>query len=223
MPRLLLLLFLCGLLTTAQAQQRLAAARQRSYLTKVFRLTEAQTKLLYERGLEAAPPDFFAVPIDSFPTDSMRARPLPLGYYLVAHTEGAQLVYWLRTETNRTVEVLDNQVDLALVVRDSLGQLLPGARLQLGHRPVPYDAATRTYRRAHGGRAGLLAVTYGGRITYHPLAQPLGARHLGPGVAAGGIWLAAGLRHGAGSAAGEQPAPPGLRYHGAGGFAARAL
>ncbi|RYY18681.1 MAG: hypothetical protein EOO36_07610, partial [Cytophagaceae bacterium] len=173
MPRLLLLLFFCGLFTAAQAQQRLAAARQRSYLTKVFRLTEAQTKLLYERGLQAARPDFFTVPVDSFPSDSLRPRPLPLGYYLVAHTEGAQLVYWLRTETNRTIEVLDNQVDLVLAARDSLGNLLPGAQVRLGRRPVPYDAATRTYRRAKGGQAGLLAVAYGGRTTFHSLEQPL--------------------------------------------------
>jgi TonB-dependent SusC/RagA subfamily outer membrane receptor len=172
MPRLLLFLFFCGIFTIAQAQQRLAAARQSSYLTKVFRLTEAQTRHLYEHGLGAARPDFFAVPVDSFPTDSLRPRPLPLGYYLVAHTEGAQLVYWLRTETNRTVEVLSNQIDLALVVRDSLGRLLPGAQVRLGRRPVPFDAATGTYRQARRGHAGLLAVRYGGRTTFHALEQP---------------------------------------------------
>lgn len=184
MPRLLLFLFFCGIFTTTQAQQRLAAARQRSYLTKVFRLSEAQTRHLYRHGLRAARPNFFAVPVDSFPTDSLRPRPLPPGYYLVAHTEGAQLVYWLRTETNRTVEVLSNQVDLALVVRDSLGRLLPTARVELGSHPVPFDAATGTYRRARRGHAGLLAVTYGGRTTFHALEQPRqGLRSLG-----GRVW-----------------------------------
>jgi TonB-dependent SusC/RagA subfamily outer membrane receptor len=184
MPRLLLFLFFCGIFTIAQAQQRLAAARQSSYLTKVFRLTEAQTRLLYEHGLRAARPDFFAAPVDSFPTDSVRPRPLPPGYYLVAHTEGAQLVYWLRTETSRTVEVLNNQIDLALVVRDSLGRLLPGAQVRLGGRPVPFDAATGTYRRARRGHAGLLAVAYGGRTTFHALEQPRqGLRSLG-----GRVW-----------------------------------
>ena len=184
MPRLLLFLFFCGIVTAAQAQQHLAAARQSSYLTKVFRLSEAQTRHLYKHGLRAARPDFFVVPVDSFPTDSLRPRPLPLGYYLVARTEGAQLVYWLRTETNRTVEVLSNQVDLALVVRDSLGRLLPGARVQLGRRPVPFDAATGTFRRARHGRAGLLAVAYGGRTTFHALEQPRqGLRSLG-----GRVW-----------------------------------
>jgi len=188
MPRLLLLLIFCGFITTAQAQQRLAAARQRSYLTKVFRLTEAQTKLLYERGLGAARPDFFAVPVDSFPTDSLRPRPLPLGYYLVARTEGAQLVYWLRTETDRTVAVLDNQVDLALVVRDSLGQPRPDAQVAVGRRPVPYDATTHTYRRAKAGEAGLAAVTYGGRTTFHTLERTF------PGQRAGQHFSWRGLR-----------------------------
>ena len=180
MPRLLLLLFFCGFFTTAQAQQRLSAARQRSYFTKVFRLTEAQTKLLYEQGLKAARSDFFAVPVDSFPTDSLRPRPLPLGYYLVARTEGAQLVYWLRTETDRTVAVLDNQVDLVLVVRDSLGQPRPDAQVAVGRRPVPYDAATHTYRRAKAGEAGLAAVTYGGRTTFHTLERTFPGQRPGP-------------------------------------------
>ena len=171
MPRLLLLLIFCGLFTTASAQQRLAKARQRSYLTKVFRLTEAQTKKIYEYGLSTVRPDFFAVPVDSFPTDSVRPRPLPLGYYLVAHTENSQLVYYLRTETDRTVAVLDNQVDLALVVRDSLGQPRPDANVAIGRRPVPYDAATHTYRLAKAGEAGLAAVTYGGRTTFHTLER----------------------------------------------------
>ncbi|MGI4863827.1 MAG: carboxypeptidase-like regulatory domain-containing protein [Janthinobacterium lividum] len=176
MPRLLLFLIFCGLTFSAQAQHRLAAARQRSYLTKVFRLSETQTRYLFEHGLQAARPAFFAVPVDSFPTDSVRPRPLPLGYYLVARAEGPQLVYWLRTETNRQVEVLDNQIDLALAVRDSLGELLPDARVAVGRRPVPYDAATHTYRRAKAGHAGVLAVTYGGRTTYHALKQTMRPR-----------------------------------------------
>jgi TonB-dependent SusC/RagA subfamily outer membrane receptor len=188
MLRLLLLLIFCGFFTSAQAQQRLAAARQRSYLTKVFRLSEAQTRLLYEHGLKAARPEFFAVPVDSFPTDSLRPRPLPLGYYLVARTEGAQLVYWLRTETDRTVAVLDNQVDLVLVVRDSLGQPRPDAQVAVGRRPVPYDAATHTYRRAKAGEAGLAAVTYGGRTTFHTLERTF------PGQRAGRQFSWRGLR-----------------------------
>ncbi|MGI4863826.1 MAG: carboxypeptidase-like regulatory domain-containing protein [Janthinobacterium lividum] len=176
MLRLLFLLIFCGLFTTAQAQQRLAKARQRSYLTKVFRLSEAQTRHLYEHGLAKVRPAFFAVPVDYFPTDSVRPRPLPLGYYLVAHTEAEQLVYWLRTETDRTIEVIDNQTDLALVVRDSLGEPRPDAQVAVGGRPVPYDAATHAYRLAGAGQAGLLAVTYGGYTTFHALEQTSGQR-----------------------------------------------
>ncbi|GGG54242.1 hypothetical protein [Hymenobacter glacieicola] len=82
---LLICISLLPLLATAQ--QRLPAARQRSYLTKVFRLTDTQTRQLYEKGMGAARPDFFAQPVDSFPTDQPgQARPLPLGYYLRART-----------------------------------------------------------------------------------------------------------------------------------------
>ena len=62
----------------------------------------------------------------------------------MAHTEGPELVYWLRAETSRTVEVVDNQSDLSLTVRDSLGRLRPDARVAVAGRPLPYDPATRT-------------------------------------------------------------------------------
>lgn len=173
--RLGFLLFILALLPSlAQAQQTLARARQRSYLTKVFRLSDEQTRFLYEKGIDRARPEFFTQPIDSFPTDSVRprqVRPLPLGHYLVAHTEGAELVYWLRAETDRQVVVLDNQLDLTLLIRDSLGHLLPDARVELARRVVPFDAAIQAFRLPGRGRAGILAVTHAGRTTFHPLEQ----------------------------------------------------
>jgi TonB-dependent SusC/RagA subfamily outer membrane receptor len=168
-------LCLLWLAAPLRAQQLLARARQTSYLTKVFRLSNEQARFLYQHDLHGARPDFFRQPVDSFPTDSAaryRRRPLPPGYYLVAHTEGPQLRYWLRAETDRLVTVLDNQVDLTLVVRDSLGRLLgAAAQVQLRRRRVPYDAATQTHRLARAGRPGLVAVTYRGRTTYHSLER----------------------------------------------------
>ncbi|MGY2132346.1 carboxypeptidase-like regulatory domain-containing protein [Hymenobacter sp. HD11105] len=163
----------------AAAQQRLAQGRQRSYYIKVFCLTDAETLLLYQKGLAAAKASFFTQPVDSFPTDSLRQwrRPLPVGYYLVAHTEGPRLVYWLRSVTDREVVVLDNQVDLALVVRDTTGQLLDGrAQVHIGGREVPFDATTHSFRKARGGRGGIVAVTQGGRTTYHLLNRTFPSR-----------------------------------------------
>jgi TonB-dependent SusC/RagA subfamily outer membrane receptor len=171
MYQLVLTLLLCWLALPVLAQQQLAKARQRSYLTKVFRLTTAQAQRLYEHGLKAARPDFFTVAVDSFPTDKPAWPLLPLGYYLVAHTEGPELVYWLRAETSRTLQVIDNQTDLALAVRDSLGQFIEGAQVAVAGQPLPYDPATHTYRRARRSRAGIVAVTAGGRTTFHPLDQ----------------------------------------------------
>jgi hypothetical protein len=155
----------------ARAQRLVAQARQSSYLTKVFRISDEQARQLYEHGLGAARPEFFTQVVDSFPTDKPAPRALPLGYYLVAHTEGPQLVYQLCTEADREVLVVDNQVDLTLVVRDSLGQLLPDAQVALRGQPLAFDAATQSYRQAGGGRAGLVAVTQGGRTTFHALDQ----------------------------------------------------
>ncbi|MET4075840.1 hypothetical protein [Hymenobacter sp. UYCo722] len=188
-PFLLLALLLFGLLLPARAQHRVAEARQQSYLTKVFLISEAQTRQLYEHGLGAARADFFTLVVDSFATDKPLRQPLPPGYYLEAHTEGPQLVYELRAETDREVAVLDNQVDLTLVVRDSLGRPLPDAQVALAGRPLPFDAATQSYRQAGGGRTGLVAVTQAGRTTFHPLNQtfPDGRRRYRQRT--GGSWL----------------------------------
>ncbi|WP_460504122.1 hypothetical protein, partial [Hymenobacter agri] len=134
-PLLLLALLLLPFLP-ARAQQRVAEARQQSYLTKVFRLSEAQTRRLYEHGLNAARADFFTLAVDSFATDRPVRRPLPPGYYLEAHAEGSQLVYALRAETDREVALIDNQVDLTLVVPDSLRRSLPDAQVAVAGRPL---------------------------------------------------------------------------------------
>ncbi|WP_210519447.1 carboxypeptidase-like regulatory domain-containing protein [Hymenobacter terricola] len=168
----LLLIFLLSA-PVVRAQQPVAKARQSSYFTKTFRLTDAQARQLYEQGLSSARAEFFTQVVDSFATDSAQVpRPmLPLGYYLVAHTEGPQLVYWLRSETDRQVIVLDNQVDLSVLVRDTLGRPLTDAQLRLHGHMVPYDAASGVFRRARRGRPGLLALTVGGRTTYHALTR----------------------------------------------------
>jgi TonB-dependent SusC/RagA subfamily outer membrane receptor len=192
MYQLVLTLLLCWLALPVLAQQQLAKARRSSYLTKVFRLTTAQAQRLYEHGLKAARPDFFTLAVDSFPSDKSAWPRLPLGYYLVAHTEGPELVYWLRAETSRTLQVIDNQSDLVLAVRDSLGQLLTGAQVSVAGRPLPYDPTTRTYRRARPSRAGIVAVTAGGRTTFHPLTQTY-RQHGSSGWLHNG-WLRAGRR-----------------------------
>ncbi|GAA4043334.1 hypothetical protein GCM10022409_31650 [Hymenobacter glaciei] len=191
-PTLLLALLLL-LLLPAHAQRRVADARQQSYLTKVFRINEVQTRQLYEHGLAAARAEFFTLVVDSFATVKPVRRPLPLGYYLEAHAEGSQLVYELRAETDREVAIIDNQVDLTLVVRDSLGRPLPAAQVALAGRPLPFDPATQSYRQAGGGRPGLLAVTHAGRTTFHPLNQtfPYGKQRYGQQNSArpSGHWL----------------------------------
>ena len=56
-------------------QEPVARARQRSYLTKVFRITDEQARTLYERGMNAAQPAFFTQVADSFPSNTS-SRPV---------------------------------------------------------------------------------------------------------------------------------------------------
>ena len=90
--------------------------------------------------------------------------------------------------------MVDNQVDLSLVVRDSLGRPLADAQVAVAGQPLPFDATTQSYRQARGGRAGLVAVTQAGRTTFHPLNQSFAD---GQARARVGAWLVrAGRRPG---------------------------
>ncbi|GAA4047991.1 hypothetical protein GCM10022409_37910 [Hymenobacter glaciei] len=90
----------------------------------------------------------------------------------MAHAEGPGLVYLLRSETDRQVILIDTQVDLSVLVRDTLGRLVPGAQLRLRGHSVPYDAIMGAFRRTGSSRLGLRDLTVGRRTTYHAPIRP---------------------------------------------------
>jgi alpha-2-macroglobulin len=167
-----LLLLLTGCLFLALptlAQQNLASSRTTSFYTYVFQITDAEARLLYEKGMHVARESFFHTKIDSFPTGLAYQKRLPQGHYLLTYAAGADLEYSLTTVTHSQLQLLKNHVDLAAVVYDTLGQIISTAQVKLNRKEVPFDAASHTYRLAQHKKGGLLSVTHQGFTSYVPL------------------------------------------------------
>ncbi|WP_210488053.1 carboxypeptidase-like regulatory domain-containing protein [Rufibacter aurantiacus] len=171
--RFLFLLFACCLLLSQStwAQKNLATSRTTSYYTYLYRITDAEAKQLYEKGIQTARESFFHSKVDSFPTNLAYQKRLPQGHYLYTYTSGPDLMYSLESQTNLQLQLLKNHVDLAAVLYDTLGNLITNARVELGRKKIPFDAASESYRRANIKKSGLLSVTHEGYTFYVPVEQ----------------------------------------------------
>ncbi|WP_210463396.1 carboxypeptidase-like regulatory domain-containing protein [Rufibacter roseolus] len=171
--RFLFLFFICFLQLTHHtwAQKNLANSRTTSYYTYIYRITDAEAETLYEKGMDAAKESFFHSRIDSFPTNLAYQKRLPQGHYLYTYTSGPDLMYSLESQTNLQLQLLKNHVDLAAVLYDSLGNPITNAKVELGRKKIPFDAASESYRRANIKKSGLLSVTHEGFTFYVPVEQ----------------------------------------------------
>jgi hypothetical protein len=141
-------------------------ARRGSFYTYIFKLTDAEARNIYRKDIDVVTNAYFHTLIDSFPTGKYSDKPVKVGHYLLANALGDRLEYELKSVNNLEVRVLNNKVDLAVWVADSLGRTIDQAQIQLKSRQIPFDHITQTYRLRLTNRRGLLAVTYQGHTTY---------------------------------------------------------
>jgi hypothetical protein len=149
--------------------QDLVNSRRNSFYTYIFRITDQEARNIYRKDLAVVTDDYFRVPIDSFPTDKVYTRKLPVGHYLFAYAEADQLVFELQSVNQLIVKILNNKTDLAVHVHDSLGTAVTTARLEVKGRRIPFDQSTQSYRLRKTNRRGLLAVTYQNTTSYHSI------------------------------------------------------
>ncbi|GAA4313182.1 carboxypeptidase-like regulatory domain-containing protein [Nibribacter koreensis] len=167
-----------SLTSKVSAQQHLAQSRTTSYFTYLYKITDAEAKVLYDKGMQAAKQSFFHTKVDSFVTNLPYIKQLPQGHYLYTLASGPDLEYTLFTQTKTQLKLLNNHVDFAAVLLDSLGNILPDAQLQLKNKPVPFDKASQTYRLGNTKKNGLLSVTHNGYTYYVPVSQNIkGGKH----------------------------------------------
>ncbi|MGV3538464.1 MAG: carboxypeptidase-like regulatory domain-containing protein [Rufibacter sp.] len=167
----LFLILAQGLTIPAQAQKDLANSRTTSYFTYIYKITDAEAKVLFEKGMDAAKQSFFHTKVDSFPTNLPYQKQLPQGHYLYTYTSGPDLEYTLHSSIQSQLQLLNNHVDFAAVLQDSLGNIIPNAQLMLKNKKVPFDQASQTYRLANSKKSGLLSVTHDSFTFYVPVEQ----------------------------------------------------
>ncbi|SIT82388.1 carboxypeptidase-like regulatory domain-containing protein [Pontibacter indicus] len=170
LKQLLLLLFISLLAIPAFPQGRLANSQLRSPYTYIYKITDEQALDIYEKGPNVVKASFFHTAIDSFAIGKTYTKPLPQGHYLYMHAQGPDLVYWLETKSKTQAKLLHLQPELALVVHDSLGQLIRNAKVTAGKKHVPFDSETNTYRLKKGPKKGIVSVSHQGHTFYEELA-----------------------------------------------------
>jgi TonB-dependent SusC/RagA subfamily outer membrane receptor len=149
--------------------QPLESGRRTSYYRYVFRIADGEARELYRKGMEAVTDSYFRAAIDSFPVGKVLDHKLPVGHYLLAHTEGDQLVFELQSVNGLGIKLLNNRTDLTVHLHDSTGRNIPDAKVEIKGRRIPYDQQTSNYKLRRKGRRGLLAVSWRGFTSYHPI------------------------------------------------------
>lgn len=144
-------------------------SRRGSFYTYVFRLTDTEARGIYQKDLDVVTNAYFHTLVDSFPTGKYVSEQTKVGHYLLTNASGDQLSFELQSVNNLEIKVLNNQVDLAIWVSDSLGRTIADAQVQVKAKPIPFDKPSQTYRLHKANRRGLLAVTYQGHTTYQDL------------------------------------------------------
>lgn len=165
-PRLLLLILFC--LTPGWIfSQNLLKSRKTSYYTYFFKLTEPQANQVYKKGMSVVDSTFFHTKADSLPTDSTHwRRRLPVGHYLRVFVSGDRLIAEFFSKNPLDIQLINNNQDLGILVKDSLGTLITDAEVAIRGKKVPFSAKTQRYQLRKTSRNGLLAVTRAGHTSY---------------------------------------------------------
>ena len=164
-----LLLFLQ--LSIVSNSQNLTESRRTSYFTYVFKITENEAKQVYRKDLWKVNEKFFHTLVDSFPTDSVFKRNLPVGHYLRAYTVKNKLSFEITSVPDFDVVILDNNTDLAVQVFDLKGGIIADAEVSIRMKKIHYDKKSKAYIDKKSNQKGLLKVTFDGFTSFYDLRR----------------------------------------------------
>ncbi len=150
--------------------QALLESRRTSEWSYIFKLTEEESKSLYEKDkLNVVDDSYFHSPVDSFLTAEGYQGQLNPGHYLQAYANGGLLRFSLTEIYPYDLHLLRNNTDLVVQVLDSTGQVVEDAALDIRGKKLRYDDATQTYRRRKSNLKGTLRLQREGQIAYFRL------------------------------------------------------
>lgn len=174
----LLLLLLSPLFLTAQTST--FPSTPASAFTYLIPLTNEQVLTLLDKGTHELPLQQLAAPIDSVESPGQfDVNELPNGYYLEVRTLDHYEVRKLLSSYRWQSFVINNDNDLAVVVMDSLGRMIPDAEVRVKNKVLAFDPETNAYRHDRSNKRGVLTITHQGHTDYYQLTTARGRTGLG--------------------------------------------
>jgi len=155
--------------TSAYAQRDLSGSPQHSQYVYVYRIDDREALKLYRTEMEGPVEPFLHTLVDSLSATEKEEKYLPPGNYLLVRAEENKLHVELYTEGELRYDLLNDGQGLAFSLRTKNGSFVTDANVHLGHRRVPYDAATHSYRLPHRHKGGNLQVEHKGVLSYFTL------------------------------------------------------
>jgi alpha-2-macroglobulin len=171
--KLLILFTLSCIFPHIAMSQNLLKSRHTSEITRVYAISSDEAKKIFMDKKNEVPASYYHTQVDSFPTDSSRFFQMPrkTGYYLNLYVVNNQVQTFLYSVAPFYVNVVNNQTDLIIDVRDSLGFPVKNAKVNVDFRRIYYDKKTATYRLHKANCKGLLSVKMDGFTYYADLGK----------------------------------------------------
>ncbi len=163
-------------------QPSLLTSRKTSYHTYIFKIDNQQARKIYKKRIDGTDESLFINLCDSFPTDSIYKKNLPVGHYLYVNSCENRLDMELKSSNNGSIYLANNNTDFSVLVYNAEGNSISNAKVKLGNKTVPFDPKTVSYCLRGSNRQGILEVEIDGHSSFFKIVstntQPLALRKL---------------------------------------------
>lgn len=167
-------LFFAGFLLTfsVSAQQDIisSAGSTKGY---IYKITNEQAHVLYEKGILQVNNGFFHTLIDSFFVNDTPNKDFGNGYYLktwfVENNQVVELLGFFDFE----VFILNNYKDLNIRVVDTNGKSVKNATVKVKNTKLHFDEASELYVLPKSNRKGVVSVELNGSVAFYELNRKI--------------------------------------------------
>ncbi|MDP4203122.1 MAG: carboxypeptidase-like regulatory domain-containing protein [Bacteroidota bacterium] len=147
-------------------QTSLLTSRRTSYYTYIFKIDNLQARKIYKKGISGTDESLFVNLCDSFPTDSIYHKKLPVGHYLYANSCENRLDMEFKSSNNCSIYLANNNTDFSVLVYNTAGISISDAKVKLSDKTVLYDPKTASYCLRGSNRQGILEVEIDGHSSF---------------------------------------------------------
>lgn len=168
MNRILFIYSLFQVLTTgALFAQNLANSPQHSQMKYVFKLSENDAIQLHQTGFND---HMLHTLVDSFAYDSVYALSIP-GNFLTIWSEKEQLNIDYQNKNFLTVDILDNQKNLVVQIRDTNAAVISDAFVYLKDSKLDYNHKLQAYQKKSVNKRATLLIKHNGVISFYDIKK----------------------------------------------------